>query len=302
MSEIDAMSSRWGRPGRIAIVTSPLGGPVIELTAPGGTATVALQGAQVLSWVPAGQSEVLWLSPVARLGTAKAPRGGIPVCWPWFGPHPTDPARPAHGFARTARWDIIAAEVGDAETRVTLALDPGAGTQARWEGRAHLTLTIALSDALDLGLTTTATGDAPLMLTQALHTYFAVSEIARVSVTGLEGHDYIDKLDGGQVKPQRGRIIFDRETDRIYLGPAPRTVVDDRGGARCMTIEPSGSRSTVVWNPWIDKARRLGDMGEHGWRTMVCVETANAGPDVIRLPPGMSHTLGVRYRVEASTG
>lgn len=292
MTDIVALNSRWARPGRVAIKDSPLGGPVIELSAPGGRALIALQGAQVLSWVPAGRAEALWLSPVARLGTGKAVRGGIPVCWPWFGPHPTDAARPAHGVARTAMWAVAAAEVSERASRVVLVLDTGDVGEAALGYDAHVTLAVTLDDGLDLALTTTACGAAPLTLTEALHTYFAVDEIARVSVTGLEGHDYIDSLDRGVEKPQRGRIVFDRETDRIYLGPTPEIVVDDRGMGRHIAIRPRGSRSTVVWNPWIDKARRLGDMGEGGWRRMVCVETANAGPDRIELQPGSMHVLG----------
>ena len=300
MTDIVALDNRWARPGRAAVTLSPLGGPVIALAAPGGRATVALQGAQVLSWVPTGWAEALWHSPVARLGTAKAVRGGIPVCWPWFGPHPTDAARPAHGFARTAKRTVSAAEVSERASRVVLALDARDTGAAAHGTDAHVTLAVTLDEGLDLELTSTARGGAPLMLTQALHTYFAVDEIARVSVTGLEGQDYIDSLDGGREKPQRGRIIFDRETDRIYLGPAPEIVIDDQGAGRRVVVRPRGSRSTVVWNPWIDKARRLGDMGESGWRRMVCVETANAGPDRIELQPGGTHVLGANLAMQGA--
>lgn len=298
-TDIDTLNGAWGRPGRVAVTASPLGGPVVSLASPGGTATVALKGAQVLSWIPAGAAEVLWLSPLARLDAAKPPRGGIPVCWPWFADHPSDPTQPAHGFVRTAPWSIVDASADATTASVTLAIDGAEAGRGRWPGAAEARLTVTLAGTFDVALETRNTAAAPLAYTQALHTYFCVGEIARATVEGLAGHDYLDKLDGYREKPQRGRIILDRETDRIYLGAAPEVAVVDQDLKRRIVIRGRGSRTTVVWNPWIDKARRLGDMGETGWQRMVCVETANAGPDIVTLDPGRSHTLGVTLELQA---
>lgn len=298
MPEIDALNGRFARSSGVAFDVSQLGGPVARLKFGGHEAVIALRGAQVLSWRPAGQDEALWLSPVARLDGEKAVRGGIPVCWPWFGPHPKDPTASAHGFVRTQMWDVVATEASAGSSRLTLAFEAGLEMIHAWRGHARLALTVDLGERLALSLATENRGTTPLELSEALHTYFAVGEIARVSVRGLEGHDYIDKLDRDLEKPQGGPILIDREVDRIYLGPAPKITIEDRSLARRIAIRSEGSGATIVWNPWIDKAARLGDMGADGWRRMLCIETANAGPRMVTLAPGARHEMSASYAFE----
>jgi D-hexose-6-phosphate mutarotase len=157
---------------------------------------------------------------------------------------------------------------------------------------------VRLGSKLSLSLETRNTGTAPFPLTQALHTYFRVSDIANVAVTGLEGLSYLDKLDQFARKTQSGPIAILAEVDRIYLGDISRITLHDRGAGREIGIESTGSRSAVVWNPWTAKTARLGDMGSpNAFRQMLCIETANAGDDVITLAPGEAHTLAVIYSV-----
>ena len=152
---------------------------------------------------------------------------------------------------------------------------------------------------LELDLVTRNTGDAPFTLGAALHTYFAVSDIRHIAVRGLEACDYLDKVDAGRRKQQSGPVTFSGETDRIYLDTDADVLIEDPGWQRRIRIAKGGSRSTVVWNPWIEKADRMGDLGEEGYLSMVCVETANAADDVVTVMPAAEHHLWTRFSVES---
>jgi glucose-6-phosphate 1-epimerase len=297
MSDLAALAGRFAVPGRVAFEASPLGGPVVRLATGEAEAVVALHGAQVLGWNRAGQG-LLWLSPTARIRSGKGIRGGIPVCWPWFADHPTEPTRPAHGFVRHRPWSVIATEATPDAASVTLATATVDPDQPLWPHHAEVRLTVTLGASLGLALETRNTGHAPFPLTEALHTYFRVSDISDVAVSGLEGLAYLDKLDGFARKVQAGPVRFAGEVDRIYLGDIGRITLADAGTGRSIAIRGSGSRSAVVWNPWTAKTARLGDMGSpDAFRQMVCIETANAGDDVITLAPGETHRLAVTYEV-----
>lgn len=287
------------RPARLAFEVSPLGGPIARLTHGAAQVLVALHGAQVLAWNVDGVG-LLWLSPIARIRAGKGIRGGIPVCWPWFADHPTDATRPAHGFVRHRAWSVVATNATPDAVSITLATAATDADQHLWPYRAIARLTVTLGATLSLTLETTNTSPAPMALTEALHTYFRVSDVANAQVTGLEGRAYLDKLEGFARKTQSGPIGFAGEVDRIYLGDTGAITIHDTGARRTLHIAGSGSRSAVVWNPWTEKTARLGDMGSpDAFRQMLCVETANAGDDVVTLAPGATHTLGVTYRVQS---
>jgi glucose-6-phosphate 1-epimerase len=294
---LNKLNDAWGQPERVTFSQSPLGGPVVTLAGPAGTVVVALQGAQLLSWTPTGHDPVIWLSPVARLGSGKVVRGGTPVCWPWFAGHPTDPAKPAHGFVRTREWLVLGAGVTDTGAWVQLGTGTTVADAVLWPHQATAQVRVTLDRQLGLALRTTNAGDAPFALSQALHTYFCVGDIADVEVSGFDGETYLDKLDGGNRHSQAGAIAFPGEVDRIYDAHTREASITDRQLRRRIDITQSGSRSAVVWNPGPDKASRLGDMGPDGWRRFVCVETANAGRDVIQLNAGDTHMLGATYAV-----
>ncbi|NOT72363.1 MAG: D-hexose-6-phosphate mutarotase, partial [Hyphomicrobium sp.] len=263
-------------------------------------AVVALQGAQVLSWCAHGDAQDrLWLSPQAKLGTGKAVRGGIPVCWPWFGPHPTDTTKPAHGFVRSAPWTVAGSAASPARARLVLTFDTKDIAPELWAPRARAELEITVGETLSLALSTDNLSSAPFTLTQALHTYLAVGDIADVSVTGLEAARYVDQLDHGAVKHQSGAITIDCEVDRIYQACVNDVVVSDRNFGREIRVSKSGSQSTVIWNPWTLKAARLGDIGDTGHTRMLCVETANAGEDVVTLAPRARHRMETEISVQS---
>ncbi|MBS0242180.1 MAG: D-hexose-6-phosphate mutarotase [Proteobacteria bacterium] len=288
--------ARHAIPGRVAFEESPLGGTVARLTHGDAECLVALHGAHVLNWTFRGEG-LLWLSPVARIREGKGIRGGVPVCWPWFA-DTAGPDKPAHGFVRTRRWEVVRSFASTHAVSLALRIETTAADRALFPHHADACLTVTLGDGLEMSLITHNLGDSSFTLTQALHTYFRVSDIANVSVAGLAGIDYLDKLEGFARKPQSGCVRFEGEVDRIYVGDTSKIELRDAGSHRRILIGSSGSASAVVWNPWTEKTARLGDMGSpDAFRQMVCIETANAGDDVITLAPGASEVLTARYRV-----
>ncbi len=266
----------------MSIVENPAAGPVLRLVHGANEALVSPLGAHVVAWRHHGR-DMLWCSTIRLPG--KPLRGGIPVCWPWFGPHPDDPSKLAHGVARLATWDVIARETN----HVTLSLR---------HGTLHASLEVELSDVLRVALTTRNDGTASVGISAALHTYLAVDDIARVSVSGLAAATYADKLDGDARKVQSGDLAIDREVDRIYPVGGARL----HEGERITEVDGAGtSRSLVVWNPWIEKSARLGDMAEGEYRRMLCLETAWAGDDARVLAPGAIETLSTLLRPLATS-
>lgn len=260
-------------------------------------ATIARKGAQVLSWYPRGHGEVFWLSSVRPQDPAQPLRGGVPICWPWFGPHPEDPSKPQHGFVRARRWTVAGSRKTAQATELVLETATTPGDKALWSYGAEARLRLIAGATLRLELTTRNTGRDAFEMTQALHSYFRVSDIAQVEVCGFEGLEYLDKLDDYARKRQTGPIVIDREVDRIYLGHTGPAVIRDAALGRGIVVTKSGSASSVVWNPWEERARDFGDIPEKEYRRMVCVETANAGEDVVRIVPGQEHTLTAELQV-----
>jgi len=234
----------------------------------------------------------------------KGIRTGVPVCWPWFGVFDRNPQsvkamrqsdQPAgaHGFVRTARWELATTELDGQTLRVDLVLPVPAGGFPGWPHQVDLTLSLLLDEHLHIRLTSHNRGTDTVTLSQALHTYFAVSDVRKVQVEGLDGVDYIDTADGWAEKQQAGLLHFRAETDRIYLNTPAQLNIVDSDWQRRIQLTSEGSKSTVVWNPWTERAKAFDDMADDGWQGMLCIETANVLDDVVNLAPGESHTLGV---------
>lgn len=294
------LQSRFAIPGRVAFRRTGAGQVMIDVTAAGGHALVCLRGAQVLSFSPTGQPDILWLSPTADVDSHSAMRGGVPVCWPWFGTHPSDAGQPMHGFARTAPWELVAARQSADDVELVLAFTTGPEHAALWPHTARARLTVTVGTRLALQLVTENIGSSAFDLTQALHAYFRVDDVERVSIDGLDGVTYQDKTAGYARRQQRGAVRVDREVDRIYADGAPALHLIDESSAKRIAIAKRGSHSTVVWNPWVTRGASMPDVGAVEWRHFVCVETANAGDDVIRLAPGAQHALEAIYGMQRS--
>ena len=275
---------------------------IAEINNPQATASLCLQGAHLMAWQPRSQpAPVVWLSRDAKLTAEKSIRGGVPVCWPWFGAHASEPGFSAHGFARTAPWRVIESGTEpNGATRLTLRLMENEKTRTQWPHDSRLELTVIVGETLRMELTTENTGESDFIISEALHTYFKISDIGAVQVTGLAGCDYWDKVGISTLKKQDGIIRFAGETDRVYINSATECVIEDDGLKRRIRVAKSGSLTTVVWTPWTAKAEKMGDLGQpDGWREMLCVESANAIDNAVKIAAGTKHTLIVECRAES---
>ena len=274
--------------------------PFVEINNKQAKLTLSLQGAHVLSWQPDGSDDVIWISEDAQFLQGKSIRGGIPICWPWFGAHENNQSFPAHGFARTVLWTVSETKIISlGETQITLKLSTNELDQNirdMWRFNTEVEYRITVSNILKLELTTSNHSAEDIIIGQALHTYFNIEDIANTKVYGLEGKTYLDKPDDFNAKQQNGVIEIKDEVDRVYLDTADDIIIDNN--ERKIIIKKKGSQTTVVWNPWQEVANKMGDLGENGYQKMLCVESANAADDTITIKPSSSHTLSVEYTIK----
>ncbi|MCC7072176.1 MAG: D-hexose-6-phosphate mutarotase [Deltaproteobacteria bacterium] len=278
--------------------------PVLQVRTARCQARVFAHGAHVASWAPAGQRPVLFLSPRSAFAPAKAIRGGVPLCMPWFGARADDPRpggqpSPAHGFARTRAWRVERVRVdasGRVELALTLPMDDT--TRALWSWPLSAELHVSLGDTLELALQLHNTGIDAFDLEAALHSYLEVGDVTQVSMRGLEDTPYLDKVDAGrEQRSAGGPLRLADETDRIFLDTTGAVTVLDPVLGRRIVVEKEGSPCTVVWNPWRAKSTAMADLGEEAWKRFVCVESAVTRPRALRLPPGGRHLLSTRLSV-----
>ena len=302
MLSIAELNDRFAIPGQLHF--QPIGDGLVaaHITNAHASASLCLQGGHLLSWQPVSTPEpVIWMSPAANFAPQHPIRGGIPVCWPWFGAHGSDATFPAHGFARTQPWQVTGTRsLEDGSTEIALSLLPADDTQAFWPHPSRLDLLLNVGSSLKIALITRNMGESDFVIREALHTYFQVSDIAKVSVLGLDGCAYMDKAAGWTPGQQVGALGFSGEVDRVYTDTPAACVIEDPGFGRRIRIAKLGSQSTVVWNPWQARAAQMGDLGADGWKGFVCVESGNALENAVTVAAGKSHMLAVEYRVESA--
>lgn len=264
------------------------------------TASIALQGAHLMTYQPHGEKPVIWLSKYAKFAAGKSIRGGVPVCWPWFGPHATDAKLPGHGYARTVMWNVLESKaLPDGSTFISFGLIESDTTRAQWPHNTPVKVEITVGKSLKVDLVTQNKSFQPIPLGEALHTYFHISDVAQMTIRGLENCEYVDKVGETARRTQKDGIEITSEVDRVYVNTSADCIIEDRGLKRKIRIAKQGSKSTVVWNPWTEKADKMGDFGHDGHRGMVCVESGNAYDNVLTVAAGETHRLSVVYSVEA---
>ncbi len=253
-----------------------------------------------MSFCPQNQSPVLWLSNFMPVDKNKPIRGGVPICWPWFGPHDSDKTKPGHGVARTASWEVVkTAQLTEGSTQIVLELISTPTIEALWSHSAQLQLVVTVGNTLTVELITHNLSEESIVIGEAFHTYFRVGDVTKVAIKGLENCEYLDKMDNSQQKQQIGDVTISAQTDRVYLNTVADCVIVDPALNRQIRIAKQGSQSTVVWNPWETQSSQLGDVGHQGYLKMVCVETANAVNSVVTIKPGGKHSLVTMISVEA---
>ncbi|MSP87088.1 MAG: D-hexose-6-phosphate mutarotase [Methylotenera sp.] len=273
----------------------------IEIDNRHATAKIALQGAHIMHWQPKSTDQpVFWLSSNARYIAGRSIRGGVPICWPWFGAHPTDSSYCPHGFARVIPWKMIkSCRMPNGTTRILLEMTQTEITKKQLSYPYKLTLEITVGNYLRLEITTTNLADHPFMIGEAYHTYFNVSDVQNTQITGLENLVYSDKVEGYVRNVQHGPLQFNGEFDRVYLNSDEDCIIRDSGFNRAIRVSKSGSKTTVVWSPGAEKVTQMPDMGApNEWRKMLCVESANAMENSVIIFPRESHTMVTEYSLE----
>lgn len=274
---------------------------------------ISQQGAQILSYQQDGQPPLIWLSEQAAYRRGQGVRGGVPVCWPWFGNllrnpqtvqamHQQPDAAPAHGWVRTLNWTLEGIDCRDDGITLEFSYNTVTHPLPDWPHAAELRLCIQLDERLQIKLGTRNLGETSLSISQALHSYFAVSDIRHVTVEGLHGCRYIETLEDWQQREQTGALHFCGETDRIYLNTPAQLSILDPAWQRRIHLLSRGSHSAVVWNPWTDKAQRLSQFAHDAWQGMLCIENANVMADTLTLAPGEQQWLEVSLWAEAVNG
>jgi len=273
-------------------VTEPEPGfPVLEVKTSVSEATIALHGAQVLTWTLTGHPPVLYVSPKAKMTEGIPLRGGIPICWPWFNEHPEDSTLPKHGFARNRFWELVSGEAFGKEATLVFKLCSDEETKQMFPYDFELTATIRVSDKLRVKLNMKNTGEEIYRVSSALHTYLSIGNIERIQLEGVKGSHYMDQLsDQTEAQYQEKNLQIKEEVDRIYQSMSS-VLVRDLDRHRSVFVDKAGSRSTVIWNPWKEKSKSLSDLPDKGYLEFVCVECANAGTDKPTLRPNSSHNV-----------
>ena len=278
--------------------------PLIKIDNKYANASISIYGAQVLSYQSKSQNtgnnnaqnkDLLFVSELANFEQGKAIKGGIPICWPWFGRDSENPDRQMHGFARNMQWKLEkTSQSNDGSTQVVLSLNDTEDTRKLWPHAFKLILAIDIGSTLKLSLTTENTGKQSFSITQALHSYFSVTNITQTLLEGLDGISYLDKVtDAEQEEIQKGYISISEEVDRIYINPPSKLTLHNE--EQKISIQSNGSKTTVVWNPWVDISKNSGDLSDDAYLHFICVETANAAKDIIVIQPSESFTIEAGY-------
>jgi glucose-6-phosphate 1-epimerase len=303
--DIAQLNTDHGLTDQLKFVEGKGGFPLIEVNNAKASATISVYSGQVLSFHPKPEAQdVMFLSDKAYYQIGKAIKGGIPICWPWFGPDPEGLGRTAHGFVRNRMWNVVRSlTTVDGDTEVTLGLSDTPETQAIWPQSFELILVVTVGESLTVELITRNSGNTPFKLTQALHTYFKVGDINQVQVLGLDGVSFLDKTDGGVEKTQVGAVTIAQEVDRVYMNvTAAELVIADEVFDRRICISAQGSKTAIVWNPWVEITAGMADLDDADYQRFICVETANAADDVVTIAPGAEARLVANYRVRRGLG
>jgi glucose-6-phosphate 1-epimerase len=297
-SAIAQSDRRFEIPGIAELVEGNGGLPMVRITSPEAEGEMYLHGAHVTSWKPRGADEVVFVSSQSRWDNEHAIRGGVPICFPWFGGKADDPKAPAHGFARTKGWQLESiTQVGEAVV-VSMFTEGNEDTKRWWPADFRLVHRVTFGSELSLELEVTNTGRTSLRFEEALHAYFNVGNIESARVRGLNTVQYLDKTDSNRKKIQQGEIVIVSETDRVYLDTRDAIELEDPVLRRRIRVVKENSRTTVVWNPWVQKAHSLSDFADDEWKQMICIETSNVSDFAVTLAPGQQHKMKALVRAD----
>jgi glucose-6-phosphate 1-epimerase len=296
------LDRRFGVPGIARVCEGHGGLPKICISSSRGEGEMYLHGAQVTSWRPAGQLDVLFLSTKSHWQQGQAIRGGIPICFPWFRAKLDAPPAPAHGLVRTRQWQLES--IVENETGVSVSMFTQSDEQTRkwWPGEFRIVHRATFGGELSLELTCTNIGTTPLRFEEALHTYNRVGDVHKVSLRGLNAVRFLDNTDSNRERTQQGELTITSQTDSAYMNAKGAVDLLDPGTGRRIRLMKENSLTTVVWNPWREKASELKDLDDGEWTQFVCVEASNILDAAVNLAPGQEHKMTAVLSVEKVAG
>lgn len=271
---------------------------IVELNSKFSKTRISLYGAQVLSFTPKGERDLLFLSKESYYQEGKAIRGGIPVCWPWFGAHPTDTTKSSHGFARLSKWQVKSSSSNNDILNLQLELNDSENTRKIWPYKFKAIISITVGKTLSVELTTLNTDKLPFTITSALHSYLNISNSEKINISGLEDTRYMDDVKNIECQQAESLLSLQGEIDRRYIKTSTACTIDDSNYKRKIKISKKGSEITVVWNPGPVLAKKMIDLGDMEYQNMVCIEAANTLNDSIHIQPGQKHSLSTTLELE----
>jgi len=299
MIETDELNDQFGLEGEVGFMEMDGDLVFINISNKYADADICLYGAHVTSFRPVRTMEMLFMSPDTNYKVGKAIRGGIPVCFPWFGPHKTDSSLPQHGFGRLMYWDVLATKsLPNGETQVDLILEASDETQQYWPYDFETVMHITIGASLTVTLDVRNTSEETFTYGCALHTYFMISDIAHIGIEGLQGLKYLNQLTGAMGKQDEEILKIDEALTRHYQNTESAVVLADEGFRRRIRIEKAGSKVTTVWNPGAEACLGMGDMPDDGFANFVCIEATAAFDYMIDLAPGASYQTTQVFGVE----
>jgi glucose-6-phosphate 1-epimerase len=290
-SVVEELDRRFGIPGVAGVFEGNGRLPRIQITGSRADGEMYLHGAQVTSWKPAGNDEILFLSRKSHWQAGQAIRGGIPICFPWFRAKADDPKAPAHGFVRTKSWQIESIVDDEAGVVVSMSMESDEQTRRWWPAEFRLVYRVVFGPELNLELVCTNTGKTDLRFEEALHAYNRVANVANVRLQGLDRMHFLDNTDSNMEKVQHGDVKISSETDNAFLGTQNDVELIDPELRRHIRLRKTNSLTTVVWNPWREGAARLTDLGDGEWTQFLCVEASNILASSVSLAPGEEHRM-----------
>jgi glucose-6-phosphate 1-epimerase len=298
-SSIEALNDRFSIKNLAQVVAGQGNLPKIHISSPAAEADIYLHGAHITSWRPAGSEEVIFLSKKSHWEEGRAIRGGIPVCFPWFRAKADDPHAPAHGFARIKAWQLVSITQEQDSIVVSLQTESDDESRRWWPHEFQLLHRITVGAELRSELIVTNTDSTPLRFEEALHTYYNVGDAEKIRIAGLDGIDFFDNTDSNREKIQSSDIVFARPVDNVYVNAPGAVELNDPSLQRRIHIKKENSFTTVVWNPWIEGAKAMSDLGDDEWQQMACVEASNILDSAVTLAPGEKHTMAASVKVTA---
>jgi glucose-6-phosphate 1-epimerase len=291
------LDRRFEIAGVAELVEGNGGLPTVRITAPEAEGEMYLHGAHVTSWKPKSDGEMLFVSSQSRWENGHAIRGGVPICFPWFGGKADDPKAPAHGFVRTKAWQLESITQAGGAVTVSMFTESNEDTKRWWLADFRLLHRATFGPELSLELVVTNTGRTSFRFEEALHAYFRVGNIENTRVRGLDRVCYFDKTDSNRKEIQHGEIVIASEIDRVYLDTRDAIELADPVLHRRTRVTKENSYTTVVWNPWVQKAHSLSDFADDEWKQMICIEASNVSDFAVDVAPGQQHKMRALVRV-----